>query len=339
MEVTIAQIAELLGATVEGNANAKINTVGKIEEGRGGELTFLANLKYTHYIYTTKATAVLVDEKFIPEGEISATLIKTSNVPAAFAKLLVFYQSMKPTKKGVSSKAEIAPSAKIGENVYIGHFVVIEEGVVIGDNVMIYPNSYIGDNVTVGNETIIYSGVNIYSDCRIGAQCILHSGCVIGADGFGFAREGETYTKIPQIGNVVLEDEVEIGANTCIDRAALGSTLIRKNVKLDNLVQIAHNVEVGTSSACASQVGISGSTKVGSNCILAGQVGVAGHLKIGDNVVLGAQSGVTKSIDSNVMMLGSPAVPLMEEKKLIIYRKRLPQLFKDVDEFKKNSKS
>ncbi len=338
MEISVAKIAELIGAEVIGNKEAIINAVGKIEKGNPGELTFLANPKYTQYIYTTEATAVLVASSFEAEKPITTTLIKTPNVLVAFAKLLEFYQSAKGKKGGISERAYIAPSATIGENVYIGHFVTIEEGAHIGNNVSIYPNTYIGDNVTIGNHTTIYSGVNIYSETRIGSDCTLHSGSVIGADGFGFAPEGEEYVKIPQIGNVIIEDGVEIGANTCIDRATLGSTIIRKNVKLDNLVQVAHNVEIGESSAFASQVGVSGSTKVGRNCIFAGQVGVAGHLQIGDRVIIGAQSGVTKNINEKQVVLGSPAVSLMEEKKMIIYRKKLPQLFQQVSDIEKQIK-
>ncbi len=338
MEIQVAQIAALIAAEVVGNENAIINSVGKIEEGNPGELTFLANPKYTQYIYTTQATAVLVSSDFVPEKPISTTLIKTDNVLVAFAKLLEFYQSTQKAKSGISERAAIDSTVQMGENVYIGHFAVIEEGAKIGNNVAIYPNTYIGSQAVIGDNTTIYAGVNIYSQSVIGAHCTIHSGAVIGADGFGFAPEGEEYVKIPQIGNVVIEDGVEIGANTCIDRATLGSTIIRKNVKLDNLVQVAHNVEIGESTAFASQVGVSGSTKIGRNCIFAGQVGVAGHLKIGDKVIIGAQSGVSKGIGDNQIMLGSPAVPVVEEKKLIIYRKKLPQLFQQVSNLEKDLK-
>ena len=330
MKFTVAQIAELLAAEIVGDKEVALTGVCKIEEGKKGELTFLANPKYTHYIYDTEASAVIVKSDFVPEKPLQTTLIKVSDPYLAFATLLDFYQKMKPAKKGVSATASIASSAKIGNDVYIGDFVYIGEGVVIEDCARIYPHVCIEDQTYIGKNSVLYYGVKIYEGCRIGNDCILHAGCVIGADGFGFAPAGETYMKIPQIGNVILEDGVEIGANTCIDRATMGSTIVRKNVKLDNLIQVAHNVEIGEGSACASQVGISGSTKIGKHCILAGQVGVAGHITIGDQVMIGAQSGVSNSIEDKQVVLGSPAIPFMDEKKLIIYRKKLPELYKQV---------
>lgn len=335
MEFVVSKIAEIINAEVVGDGSAVINSVCKIEEGVPKAISFLANPKYIHYIYETKATAVIVDKNFIPEKPVNTILIKVENPYLAFAKLLDFYNKMKPVKTGISDKAAIAPTAKIGKEVYIAEFVSIGENVVIEDGAKIYPHVWLGDRVTVGENTVLNSGVKIYDDCSIGKSCIIHAGAVIGADGFGFAAQDGSYTKVPQIGNVVIEDFVEIGANTCIDRATIGSTIIRKNVKLDNLIQIAHNVEVGEGSAFAAQVGVSGSTKVGKGCILAGQVGVAGHLSIGNNVTIGAQSGVPNSISSDQVMLGSPAIPFMDEKKLIIYRKKLPQLYKQVDNIEK----
>lgn len=337
MEFKVAQIAEMLSATVEGNPDVIINSVCKIEEGKPGGLTFLANPKYTHYIYETEASAVLVNNDFVAEKPVKATLIRTENAYLAVAKLMEVYQQMRQKKVGISERAYVSSSAKIGKNVYIAEFVSVGDNAVIGDNVQLYPQVCIGDNVRVGDGTTLHSGVKVYIDCVIGKECVIHAGSVIGADGFGFAKDNNgEFIKVPQIGNVVIEDNVEIGANTCIDRATMGSTFIRKNVKLDNLIQVAHNVEIGEGSAFASQVGISGSTKVGKHCILAGQVGVAGHITIGDGVIVGAQSGVTNSIEEKKVVLGSPAIPVMEEKKLIIYRKKLPQLFKQVNDLEKN---
>lgn len=339
MEFTVAKIAELLSAEVIGNRDAVITTVCKIEEGFEGGLTFLANPKYTHYIYETKATAAIVNHDFVPEKPLSCTLIKVPNSYLAFASLLDFYNKMKSQKKGISKHAYISESAKIGKDVYIAEFVSVGENVVVGDNVKLYPHVTLGDDVKVGENSVLNSGVKVYAECVIGKDCIIHAGTVIGADGFGFAPQDGNYIKVPQIGNVVIEDNVEIGANSCIDRATMGSTFIRKNVKLDNLIQIAHNVEVGEGSAFAAQSGVSGSTKIGKNCIFAGQVGVAGHIEIGDNVVVGAQSGVSHTVKGNQIVLGSPAIPVMEEKKLIIYRKKIPELFKQVEQIEKQLKN
>ncbi len=339
MKFTVAQIAELLSAEIVGNPEAIVTNVCKIEEGFEGGLTFLANPKYTHYIYETKATAVIVNQDFVPEHPVAATLIKVPDSYLALAKLLEYYRSMKNVKKGISDKACISPSAKIGHDVYIGEFASIGDHAVIADHARIYPHVCIGDNARIGQETVLYYGVKLYEDCIVGNNCIIHAGTVIGSDGFGFASHEGQYIKIPQIGNVVIEDNVEIGANTCIDRATMGSTVIRKDVKLDNLIQIAHNVEMGEGSACAAQVGISGSTKVGRHCIVAGQVGIAGHLVIGDRVTIGAQSGVTNSINGGQTVLGSPAIPYGDEKKLIIYRKKLPELYKQVDRIEKSQKN
>lgn len=339
MEFTVAQIAEMLTAKVEGNPDVIINTVCKIEEGVVGGLTFLANPKYTHYIYETSASAVIVNENFEAEKPLNCTLIRTPDAYIAIAKLLDIYKKLSTDKRGISKMAYIAPSAKIGKDVYIAEFVSVGENVTIGDNVKLFPQVCVGDFAEIKANSILHSGVKVYSDCKIGANCIIHAGSVIGADGFGFAKDEKgNYIKVPQIGNVVIEDNVEIGANTCIDRATMGSTFIRKNVKLDNLIQVAHNVEVGEGTACASQVGISGSTKIGKHCIVAGQVGIAGHLTVGDEVTIGAQSGVSNHISEKQIVLGSPAIPVFEEKKLIIYRKNLPKLFKQVSSMEKKLK-
>ena len=332
MKYLVSQIAELLSAEIVGDPNTVITTICKIEEGVPGGLTFLSNPKYTQYIYTTRAAAAIVNKSFVPEQDVPCTLIKVDNSYLAFAKLLNFYQENKPRKVGISDKACIAPSATIGENVYIGEFASIGEHAVVGNGASIYPQTVVGDNVRVGERTTLYAGVKVYADCVIGNDCILHAGAVIGADGFGFAPQDGQYLKIPQIGNVVIGNNVEIGANTCIDRATMGSTCIGDNVKIDNLVQIAHNVTIGEGTGMAAQVGIAGSAKVGRRCILAGQVGVAGHITVDDGTVIGAQSGVTHSLKHGTY-LGSPALPLQEEKRLIIYRRKLPTLFSDVKEW------
>ncbi|MBO7647271.1 MAG: UDP-3-O-(3-hydroxymyristoyl)glucosamine N-acyltransferase [Bacteroidales bacterium] len=332
MKYLVSQIAELLSAEIVGDPNTVITTICKIEEGVPGGLTFLSNPKYTQYIYTTRAAAAIVNKSFVPEQDVPCTLIKVDNSYLAFAKLLNFYQENKPRKVGISDKACIAPSATIGENVYIGEFASIGEHAVVGNGASIYPQTVVGDNVRVGERTTLYAGVKVYADCVIGNDCILHAGAIIGADGFGFAPQDGQYLKIPQIGNVVIGNNVEIGANTCIDRATMGSTCIGDNVKIDNLVQIAHNVTIGEGTGMAAQVGIAGSAKVGRRCILAGQVGVAGHITVDDGTVIGAQSGVTHSLKQGTY-LGSPALPLQEEKRLIIYRRKLPTLFSDVKEW------
>lgn len=339
MKFPVSQIAEILSAEVVGDANAIITTVCKIEEGVPGGLTFLSNSKYTHYIYDTKATAAIVNNDFVPEKAVPCTLIKVANSYLAFAKLLNFYQEMmqQNAKVGISAHACIAESAKIGQNVYIAEFASIGENVVVGNGARIYPHVCLGDNVKIGDRTTLNSGVKVYAGCEIGSDCILHAGSVIGADGFGFAQQDGQYLKIPQIGNVVVGNNVEIGANTCIDRATMGSTVIADNVKIDNLVQIAHNVQVGEGTAFAAQTGVAGSTKIGAHCIFAGQVGVAGHITIADQTVVGAQAGVSHSLKSG-MYLGSPAMPGAEERKLIVYRRKLPEMYQDIKELK-NKKS
>lgn len=339
MEFKVAQIAQLLNAEVVGNQDAVITTVCKIEEGVEGGLTFLANPKYTHYIYETKATAAIIAADFVAEKSVPCTLIKVKDPYFAFAQLLDFYSKMKPVKKGVSPHAYIAETAKIGKDVYIGEFVSIGENVVVGDNTQLFPHVCLGDNVKVGSRTILNSGVKVYADCVIGDDCILHAGAVIGADGFGFAPKDGIFVKIPQIGNVVIGDNVEIGANTCIDRATMGSTRIGNNVKLDNLIQVAHNVEIGEGSAFAAQVGIAGSAKIGKHCIMGGKAGVVGHITVGDGTMVGPQSSVTHTLAPGQVVLGAPAIPANEEKRLIIYRKKLPELYQRVSELEKKLKN
>ncbi len=328
MKYTVSQIAELLSAEVVGDENAVITTVCKIEEGVPGGLTFLSNPKYTHYIYTTKATAAIVNKDFEPEQEVPCTLIKVENSYIAFAQLLNFYQEQQAAhaKVGISPHACIADSAQVGENVYIAEFVSIGEHAVIGDGARLYPHVSVGDGARIGARTTLNAGVHVYAQCTVGDDCILHAGAVIGADGFGFANQDGQYLKIPQIGNVVIGHHVEIGANTCIDRATMGSTKIGDYVKIDNLVQIAHNVEVGEGTAFAAQCGVAGSAKIGKHCIFAGQVGVAGHIHIDDKTVVGAQSGVTHSLKNGVY-LGSPAIPAQRERELIVYRRQLPNIY------------
>jgi len=341
MKFTASQIAEALEGTVEGNPEIEVTSLSKIEEGKPGTLSFLANPKYTQYIYQTEASIVIVNEDFKPEKEITATLIRVKDAYRSFAGLLEMYQQAKGRPTGISEKAHIAKTAKIGKNVYIGEFVSIGENCSIGDETQIFPNTVIGNNCKVGNSTKIFAGVKIYEECIIGNNCTLHAGAVIGADGFGFApTENKDYKKVPQIGNVVLEDNVDVGANTCIDRATLGSTIIRKGAIIDNLIQIAHNVEIGENTAIAAQTGISGSTKIGKNCILAGQTGLIGHLTIADGTIIAAQSGVGRSIkEENSIVEGSPAFKIRDFQKSYIHFRRLNDLVKRVNELETQLKN
>lgn len=334
MEFSAQQIADFLRGEIIGDTQIKVNNLSKIEEGTPGTLTFLANPKYTAYIYTTKASIVLVNRDFEPEYEISATLIKVDDAYACLAILLNMVSQSRPEKKGVENNTYVAASVHIPESIYIGSFAYIDENVKLGENVKLYPQVYIGDNVTIGDNTIIYPGVRIYHDCVIGSNCIIHAGTVIGADGFGFAPQDDSYTKIPQIGNVVIEDNVEIGANTAIDRATMGSTVIRKGVKLDNLIQIAHNVEIGTNTVMAAQCGVAGSTRIGSHCMIGGQAGFAGHITIGDRSMIGAQTGVPNHVESGANMLGYPAVPAREFARSAALIKKLPELNQTIKEMK-----
>ena len=332
MKFTAKQIASFIDGEIVGNENAEVYTFAKIEEGTQGALSFLANPKYAEYIYTTQSSIVLVNRDFVPEKEISATLIKVDNAYSSLAKLMTLYESMKPKMQGVSSLASIAATAKIGENCYIAPFVVIGENCEIGDGCMLYDGVSVGDGAKIGNNTMLYAHVTVYHDCRIGSNCILHSGSVVGADGFGFAPTANGYEKIPQMGIVIIEDNVEIGANTCIDRATMGATVIHSGVKLDNLVQIAHNDEVGSHTAMAAQVGVAGSTKIGEWCIFGGQAGISGHCSIGDHTTVGPQCGTIGSLKGGETVLGSPAIDAKEYIRLSAYMRRLPALDKKIKE-------
>ena len=337
MEFTAEMIAGFLEGEVIGDKTAKVTTICKIEEGEPGALAFLSNPKYEPYIYDTRATIVIVNKDFAPSKEVRATLIKVDNAYGSFAKILELYQSMKPQKSGVSPQAFISSSATVAEGAYVGEFVVIGENVKIGKNAKIYPQVYVGDHVTIGDDAILYPGVKIYEECVLGNHVTLHAGAVIGADGFGFAPQADgTYHKIPQIGNVVIEDWVEIGANTCVDRATMGSTVIRKGVKLDDLVMIAHNVQVGENTVFASQVGIAGSTKIGRNCMFGGQVGIAGHISIADGTQIASQSGIAHSVKKeNQALMGAPAYDAASYQRAVIAFRDLPEMRKTLASLKK----
>lgn len=336
MQFTAEMIAGLLNGTIVGDKGATVSTVSSIDGGKAGSLAYLTNPKYEQYIYTTEASIVLVDNTFEPKQELSTTLIKVANVGECVLSLLEMYNASRPRKRGVSKLASISEEATIGEECYVGDFTVVERGVKIGANCQIYPQCYIGDNVTIGEGTKIYAGVKIYEGCVIGRNCILHSGVVIGADGFGFApREDGSFAKIPQLGNVVIEDDVELGANTCIDRAKTDSTIIRRGVKLDNLIQIGHNVEVGNDTVMSAQVGIAGTSKVGSNCFVAGQVGVADHLTIGNRVQIGSKSGIDKSVPDGEIRFGYPALPGLQYHRSFAVFRQLPDLAAKVRELER----
>ncbi len=335
MKITAEQIASVLGGEVVGNPQEEVSTLAKIEEGAKGAISFLANPKYVHYIYTTKASVVIVNKTFEPEHEVEATLIKVDDAYKAFSKLLEYYNQVKLMKSGIEQPSVISEGATYGTDLYLGSFCYVGKNTKIGDNVKIYPNTFIGDNVVIGDNTVLFAGVRVYSESVIGAGCTLHAGTIIGSDGFGFAPNGDgTYSKVPQIGNVIIEDNVEIGAATTIDRATLGSTIIRKGVKLDNQIQIAHNVEIGENTVIASQTGVAGSTKIGKNCMIGGQVGIVGHLTIGDNVKIQAQSGVTKNLESNIAVQGSPAIGHTDFLKSYSHFRNLPKIVDDLEELK-----
>lgn len=340
MEFSAIQIATFLSGTVEGDPEVKVYNVAKIEEGTPGMLSFLANPKYAQYLYTTKSSIVLINNDFELQGEVSATLIRVPDAYAAFAQLLGLYQQFMQAKSGVSSLSFISKDATYGEDVYIGEFAFIGERVKIGNRVKIYPQAYIGDDCVIGDDTVIYAGAKLYAQTVVGKSCILHSGCVIGADGFGFApQEDGSYKKIPQIGNVSLGDNVEIGANTCIDCATMGSTKIHDGVKLDNLIQIAHNVELGRNTAIAAQTGVSGSTKLGANCVVAGQVGFVGHIHIADRTKIGAQSGILSNVKKEgEELMGSPAFNVKDYLRMSIHTRNLDKLVKRVEELEKQLK-
>jgi UDP-3-O-[3-hydroxymyristoyl] glucosamine N-acyltransferase len=342
MEFSAKQIAAYINGEIVGDENAKVHTFAKIEEGIPGAISFLSNLKYSPYLYETQSSIVLVNKDFVPEHEVKATLIKVNNAYECLAKLLTLYESSKPKKQGIDSLAFVAPSAKLGKKVYVGAFAYIGENAVVGDNAQIYPHTYIGDNALIGEDTLLYSNVNVYHDCHIGNRCVLHSGCVVGADGFGFAPTANGYEKIPQIGIVDIEDDVEIGANTCVDRATMGHTIVRKGVKLDNLVQIAHNDDIGSNTVMAAQCGVAGSTKIGQWCMFGGQAGISGHSTIGEKVTIGPQSGTSHNIKPNQTLIGSPAIdPKVWMRASVVY-KQLPDMYtelknlrKEIDELKK----
>jgi len=331
MEFSAQQIAQLLNGTIEGDENATVSTLSKIEEGKPGTLSFLANPLYTNFIYSTDATIVIVNNNLVLDKPLkpSCTLLRVENPYESFAKLLDLYNKVRGHKVGIEQPSFIAPSATIGSDCYVGAFAYIGQNVKIGDNVKIYPHVYIGDNCFVGNNTTLFSGVKVYHECKIGESCTVHANTVIGSDGFGFApnNEGHAFAKVPQIGNVVIEDNVEIGSNASIDRATLGSTILRKGVKLDNLVQIAHNAEIGENTVIAGLSGVAGSTKVGKNCMVAAQVGIAGHLRIADGVKIAGQSGIGSNIEKeNEIVQGSPAFNVGEYKRSYVLFRSLPKL-------------
>jgi len=336
MKFSAQYIANALNGTIAGNADVEVSGFSRIEEGKPGTLTFLANPKYESYIYGTKADIVLVNNDFIPARTISATLIKVPDSYVALATLMNMVEQTKTKKNGIDTSAFIAHSAIVGENCYVGNLAYIGENTVIGKHCQIYPHTFIGNNVTIGDYSIVYPHVTIYDACIVGNQCILHAGSVVGSDGFGFASEGEEYRKIPQLGNVVLEDEVEVGANTTIDRAVIGSTIIRRGVKLDNLIQIAHNVEIGENTVMAALTGIAGSTKIGNNCMFGGQVGIVGHLNISDGVKIGAQSGVIRNIDQPGEYMGSPVQPNVRDYfRNIVLINKLPEMNRTIQQLQK----
>jgi len=341
MEFKATDIAAFLKGEVVGDGNVVVTNVSKIEDGKPGTLSFFANAKYESYVYNTNASIVLVNKSFEPKSEVNATLIKVDDAYQAFSSLLDLYQlTKKDTRKGIEQPSFIDETAATGDNFYLGAFGYVGKNVKIGNNVKLFPQVHIGNNVTIGDNCIFYAGTKVYDGCVIGNNCIVHAGAVIGSDGFGFAPQPDgTYKKIPQIGNVILEDNVDIGANTTIDCGTFESTIIRKGVKIDNLVQVAHNCEIGENTVIAAQTGLAGTTKVGKNCKFGGQVGLAGHLKIGDNVIIGAQSGVSNSIKDNETVLLTPAHNIKDAARTAIVFKNLPKLRDEVIQLRKDVKS
>ena len=336
MKIVAEQIASVLEGEIVGNPTIEVSTLAKIEEGTEGSISFLANPKYVHHIYTTNASVVIVNKTFEPEHPIKATLIKVDDAYKAFSKLLEYYNQVKLMKSGIEQPSVISEGVEYGDDLYLGSFAYIGKNVKIGNNVKIYPNTFVGDNVRIGDNTVLFAGVRVYSETVIGANCTFHAGVIIGSDGFGFAPNPDgTFNKVPQIGNVIIEDNVEIGAASTIDRATLGSTVIRKGVKLDNQIQIAHNVEIGENTVIASQTGVAGSTKIGKNCMIGGQVGIVGHLTIGDNVRIQAQSGVTKNLENGAAVQGSPALAHNEFLKSYSYFKNFSKIVSDIESMKK----
>ena len=337
MKFAASQIGEILQGTIEGDATVLVDRLAKIEEATEGAITFLANPKYTHYIYTTGASVVIVSDTFVPSEPVRPTLIRVGNPYTAFTVLLEFYEKyLRSLKNGIEQPSFQSPEAKLGDQVYLGAFSYVGAGAVIGDPAKIYPQVYIGENVVVGRGTVIYPGARIYRDTRIGDNCIVHAGAVLGADGFGFAPQADgSYKKIPQTGNVILEDDVEIGANTTIDRSTMGSTVIRKGTKLDNLIQVAHNVEIGSNTAIAAQAGIAGSSKIGQGCVIGGQVGIAGHLHIGDRTTIAAQSGVIADIAGGSTVMGAPSFDHKDYIKSYVIFRKLPKLAQRIERINK----
>ena len=339
MKFTAEQIAGILEGEVVGNPNAEVSKLTKIEEGVEGALTFLSNPKYNNYIYSTKATITIVNATFIPEGNITTTLIKVADAYLAFSKLLEFYAQAKGNKVGIEHPSVLSENVKYGDNFYLGSFAYIGSNVQIGNDVKIHPQCFIGDNVVIGNNVTIFAGAKVFSETEIGNNCAIHSGAVLGADGFGFAPNPDgTFSKIPQIGNLIIEDNVNIGACTTIDRATMGSTIIRKGAKLDNQIQIGHNVEIGENTVIAALTGIAGSTNIGHNCMIGGQVGIAGHITIGNNVRIQGQSGVSRNIKDGEVLQGTPSLDYKEYYKSYVHFKNLPTIVKEIEKLKKNSK-
>ncbi|WP_339703205.1 UDP-3-O-(3-hydroxymyristoyl)glucosamine N-acyltransferase [uncultured Marixanthomonas sp.] len=336
MKFTATQIAGLLEGEIEGNADAEVSKLAKIEEGTEGSLTFLANPKYTSYIYSTQATITIVNKDFVAENKVETTLIRVDDAYKAFSKLLEYYNQVKMNKTGIEEPVFVSESAAYGENLYLGAFSYLGDNVKIGDNATIYPNVYIGNNVTIGDNVIIFAGAKVYSETIIGNNCVINSGVIVGADGFGFTPdENGEYSKVPQTGNVIIEDNVDLGAGTTIDRATLGATIIRKGVKLDNQIQIAHNVEIGEHTVIAAQSGVAGSTKIGKNCVIGGQVGIVGHITIGNNVRIQAQSGIGRNVKDNEALQGSPALSYGGFNKSYVHFKNLPEIIQRFNTFEK----
>jgi UDP-3-O-[3-hydroxymyristoyl] glucosamine N-acyltransferase len=336
MKFTATQISEILNGEIVGNPDIEVYQLSKIEEGKKGSLSFLSNPKYEPYLYSTKSSVIIVNSSFVPEKEVTSTMIKVEDSYKAFSKLLEFYNKIKFDKEGIEEPSFIHETAKVGRKNYIGAFSYIGKNVKLGENVMIYPNVFIGDNTTIGDHTIVFSGAKIYSDTQIGKHCFINSGVIIGSDGFGYSPdENGEFQKVPQIGNVVIEDYVDIGSATTIDRATLGSTYIRKGVKLDNQIQVAHNVDIGENTVIAAQTGVAGSTKIGKNCMIGGQVGIVGHLIIGDRVRIQAQSGIARNLKDDATVQGSPSLPYSDYNKSYVYFKNLPKLANRVSDLEK----
>lgn len=333
---TAQQIADILKGTIEGDPHVKASSFSKIEEGKQGTLTFLANPKYKHYIYTTQASIVLVNDDFAADEPVSATLIRVPNAYASLAILLDMVEKMKPKKTGIEPMTYIAETVKKGQDIYVGAFAYIADHATIGNNTQIHPQVYIGEGASIGDNVILYAGVKIYPGCKVGNNCIIHAGAVIGADGFGFAPEGDIYKKIPQMGIVIIEDDVEIGANTTIDRAVIDATIIRKGVKLDNLIQVAHNVEIGDNTVMAAQVGISGSTKIGKNCMFGGQAGLGGHITVGDRANIGAQAGIISNVKEASQIIGSPPMPIKDFFRSSAVFTKLPDMYRQLGKIEKD---